>query len=331
MKKIFGLVLALCSVGNAADVFHHEVLQYPKGDSCAQRAIELGAQLERVGNVSIYFAGVIKEQKSVCDIKISYIADKKIDFINTLDSSGLGVYHSGIKATEEECNVELSREVELFRKYTGREEWVAYCLRNDSLSDKLPWSPVVEGVGPGKLKFYSSSAIASLTPNDSWETVFKDAWKIASLNGTGLVSVVGRNYLGAGDKEIGIRFYAAERLFLRFDGVAEHNDPLICEQQIEKVRSELLQAKHKPLAVFCGKYADKKYRLGVFVLSKELFDLGNIRAIEDPKTFASLDVCRDELPRIVEFYKTKLNKAILSGMCSNAKNDYQVTLFEEKL
>ena len=120
-----------------------------------------------------------------------------------------------------------------------------------------------------------------------------------------------------------------QRLFFRFEGMAEHTNPLYCQNQLDEVKKGLSQADERPLVVYCGKYGDKKFRLGVFMLSSQIYGLGNIRVVEDPKTFASYEVCRQELPKVIEFYKTQLHKNVLTGLCVDPDSKFRATLFED--
>ena len=72
------------------DIFHHTIVHYPKLKDCEMLAAEMGESFERAAQVSIYWAGVAKETKTHCDLKLSYVADKELEFSSNIDFRNQG-------------------------------------------------------------------------------------------------------------------------------------------------------------------------------------------------------------------------------------------------
>jgi len=328
--RLSALGVFISSLAVGADVYHHELTQFPRSGSCELTAAELAKKFSAASGAEIYWAGATKESATTCDIKISYIADKEVEHLNTVDRSGMGAPRKGTKRKLGECTADLQREKILFEKSTGLVPWVAYCYAESGFLNDQPFVPVVEGIGKPALNFYSSDSIFGVTPNAGWRDILTSAWKTAAEQGLPVASITVRPYISASDKEVTFRYYAKERLYLRGDGLAEHKSAGTCEEQVEEVRAGLAKAERPPLAVYCGKYAHGQYRLGILTLSTNIFGIADLKPIEDSKQFASFQACRAELPATLEFYRTKLGKKILSGICADGAGVFRITAFEEK-
>jgi hypothetical protein len=314
----------------AADIFNHEIKTYPRTKECSEIALELAEKFHNVASVEVYWAGVTTETKETCDIKISYLNNQRLEIVRNIDTDGIEALQHGTQATLENCVGGLEREKELFRNLTGLEPWIAYCFKENSLLNPYPWVAKVEAFGQPALRLFSTQTISFLSPSQPWKAVFNEAWRNGKRNEIDLVSVIGRPYIMAGDSEITIRYYGTKRLHLNFSELANHTESSTCEKQITKLSEELFQSQTPPLAVFCGQESKEVFKLGIFALSEGILGLGNLKVIEDPKGYGSYDACRAELPTAISFYKTKLNKNILSGMCGNkVKERFEITLFEE--
>ncbi len=323
-------ILAVSTVAWGADVYHHELIQYPSGGSCEQTAADLAKQFSVASGAEIYWAGATKESSTTCDIKISYIAEKEAELTSTVDRSGLGASRKGTKLSLGDCTADLQREKALFKKSTGLDPWIAYCYQESNFLNGLPFVPVVEGIGKPSLNFYSSDTIFGVTPNVGWASLLTTVWKTAAQQGHPVASITPRPYISAADKEVTIRYFAKERLYLRADGIAEHKTPEICDEQVEEIRVGLSKADHPPIGVYCGKYAHGQYRLGIVTLSTNVLGIANLWTIKDSKQFASLTACRGELPATLDFYRLKLGKKVLAGICANGDGVFRITALEER-
>jgi len=328
--RSLALAVFICSLASGAELYHHELNQYPRSGTCELTAADLAKQFSDASGAEIYWAGSTKESATTCDIKISYIADQEVEHLNTVDRSGMGAPRKGTKRTLAECTADLQREKSLFQKVTGLAPWLAYCYPESNFLNDLPFVPVVEGMGKPALNFYSSDSIFGVTPNAGWTSMLTSAWKTAAEQGLPVASVTMRPYISASDKEVTLRYYAKERLYLRGDGIAEHKNPDTCEEQVEEVRAGLAKAERPPLAVYCGKYAQGQYRLGIITLSTNIFGIADLKPIEDSKQFTGLRACRAALPETLDFYRTKLGKKILTGICADGGAVFRITAFEEK-
>lgn len=326
----FFAALAISSLAWGTGVYHHKLVQYPRGEGCETTAAELAKRFSDASGAEIYWTGSTKESATTCDITISYIADKEGEVTSTVDRSGLGATRKGTKRSLGECTVDLQREKALFKKSTGLDPWIAYCYQESSFLNDLPFVPVVEGIGKPNLKFYSSETILGVTPNVGWTSMLTSAWKVAAEQGHPVASITPRPHISAADKEVTIRYFAKERLYLRADGIAGHKTPEICDEQVEEIRIGLARAERPPIGIYCGKYNHGDYRLGIVTLSTSILGMADLITIEDSKQFASLPTCLTNLPTTLEFYRTKLGRKILAGVCANGKGVFQITAIEEK-
>lgn len=313
----------------ASDIFNHEIKTYPRTKECSEIAVELAERFSKLASVEVYWAGMTKETKDTCDIKISYLSAQQLDIAENMDTDGIEFVEKGTHVTLDNCSLGLEREKELFRKFTGIEPWLAYCFKESPLLNPFPWVSKIEGIGKASLRLFSTKSYGTLTPAQSWKPAFNRAWESGKRNGIELVAVIGRPYIG-GDSEITLRFYGTKRLHLNFLEVANHTESSTCEKQITKVSEDLFKGQTPPLAIFCGQKTKEVFKLGIFVLSEDVLGLGNLKIIEDSNGYASYDACQLELPQVLNFYKTKLNKNILTGFCGNKiKERFEITLFED--
>lgn len=323
--------LAIATSALGADLYHHELIQYPRSESCDITAAELAKRFSDASGAEIYWAGSTKEGSTTCDIKISYIADKEVELTRTVDRSGMGGFRKGTKRTLAECTADLQREKTLFKKSTGLDSWTAYCYQESNFLNAFPFVPVVEGIGKPDLSFFSSDHVFSVAPNVGWASMLTAVWKTAAEHGLHVASVTVRPYVSADNQQVTIRYYAKERLYLQADGIAEHRSPAICDSQVEEIRVGLEKAERPPIGVYCGKYGHGQYRLAIVTLSTNVFGSADLRAIEDSKHFSSLSSCRADLPTTLDFYRKKLGKKILAGICANGGGEaFRITAIEER-
>ncbi len=331
MGSIFLLAtLLLSDFAWGSDIYHHELREYPRGPNCEATAGEVARRFGAAAGVEIYWAGASKESATTCDLKISYLALERIKIASTVDRSGLGVFRDGTTRTLANCLADLPREIAVFKRSTGLEPWIAYCYQESSFLNDLPFVPVVEGIGNGANTLFASDTVVGVTPNEGWPGTLSGIWKTSANQGIAVASIALRPYISASDKEVTIRYYAKERLYLRSEGIAEHKDSKICEGQIDEIRLGLAKADHPPIAVYCGQYAHKQFRLGIIMLSENILGIGNLIPIEDPKQFTTLEECRTDLPGTLDFYQMKLGKKVLAGMCANSSGLFRVTVISEK-
>jgi len=329
MLVVLGSLL-LSAFAWGSDIFHHELREYPRGENCEVTAVNVAQRFSAAAGVEIYWAGASKETATTCDLKISYLAADHLKIASSVDRSGLGVYRDGTTRTLASCLADLPREVAVFKKSTGLEPWIAYCYQESSFLNDLPFVPVVEGIGSGTNTLFASDTVVGVAPSEGWSATLPAIWKTSADQGIAVASLVVRPYISASDKEVTIRYYAKERLYLRSEGIAEHKEPKICEQQIDEIRVGLAKAGLPPFAVYCGQYAHKDYRLGILMLSNNILGIGNLVPIEDPKQFTTLESCRADLPGTLDYYQVKLGKKVLAGMCANGSGFFRVTVISEK-
>lgn len=331
MRLLFFLgTLLLSGFAWGSDIYHHELREYPRGQSCEATAVDVARQFSTASGVEIYWAGAIKESATTCDLKISYLGDERIEIASSVDRSPHGTYRNGTTRTLDDCMADLPREMTVFKTNTGLEPWISYCYQESKFLNDFPFFPVIEGIGNGANTLFASDDIVDLPPNEGWPETLSGIWKASADQGIAMASIALRPYIGAPNKEIIIRFYAKERLYLRSEGIAEHKEPEICEQQINEIRLGLAKAEHPPVAVYCGQYANKRYRLGIITLSESIIGIGNLELIEDPKQFTTLDACRADLSGTLDFYQKKLGKNALAGMCADSSGFFRITVLSEK-
>lgn len=331
LMKFFS-VIGICFVSNlvwGAEIYQHKVRQYPRGTGCESAAADLSKRFSIASGAEVYWAGTEKEDATTCDLTISYLADKELEFTSTLDLSGHGSSRKGTARSLADCMADLSREISVFRKSTGLVPWLSYCYQENTLLNGLPFVPVVEGFGNSTLRFFTSESIVGITPEIGWNQMLSILLKNASQQGLSIASVVARPYLTASNKEITVRYYSRERLYLRVEGIAEHSSSAICREQIADVEAGLATAGRPPLGVYCGKYLHNQYRLGIIGLTSDVLGIANIKAVEDPKQFGTLNACRAALPGMLDLYRDKLGKKVLTGMCADGTGRFRITVIEE--
>jgi hypothetical protein len=328
-KYLFLLSTFIIYSTQAANLYHRQLNGYPRGTGCEVTVEDLSKRFSQATGVEIYWAGVTKENSETCDIKISYISEKELDYISTLDLPGMGALSKGSHRKLSDCESDLTREVNLFKKSTGLTPWVSYCYEEKKYQDEFPFIVVIEAAGKPALNFFSSDTSMSITPSLGWPKTLASFIKTIGEQKISVASIDVRSSFSISNR-LTIRLYEKERKHLRFDGIADHKDPSICDKQIDEVKLGLSKAKNPPIGVFCGKYSQEMYQLGIVSLQSDILEGSNLRFNEDPKQFNSLESCQADIRPTLEFYRTKLQKDALSGICVNGSGQFRITVIEEK-
>lgn len=333
MKRTLALVgLVLFSFRLlAADVFTHELRKHPKGDrSCDGLAQELGAKFAEAAAVELYSVGVKSETDTACDLRFGYLAEKRVE---TTQSEDRGSFSSdpyqAAYPSADSCEQALAAEQQLLEAQTGLSAWIAYCYREDRLISWQKYVPFVEAVGASDTRLYKTASTVWVRPSQDWKDFTRDL--IAEIKTSQPLKLATVSYnpgVMSGDRELILRFYGDRRRWLRVEGFAEHADPEVCDEQLLRIRPLLRKAKQPPALVYCGERFPKKYQLGVASLEADILSGSAIRSTEDPKQFATLAQCLDNLDAVESFYREKLGRPVLAGFCGGTRY-FQITLFED--
>lgn len=131
MKKFIALFTLLTAgvLTAAPQVFGYWVEGYP-GDAAACDALakDLGGRLVAGAPVTLYRASGAASGKNLCQLDISYLADKALPLVSTHPEDAVfDGYDKWSYASLDECNANLPGQAELFTRGTGLKPLVAYC------------------------------------------------------------------------------------------------------------------------------------------------------------------------------------------------------------
>lgn len=330
MLRFLLLCFFASTLAAASEIYHHDLLNYPNSGTCHAESGVLADRLSKETGAEIYWAGVTKESKTGCDIRISYIAEAPVEFESSVDSGISASIRKGTHTSFAQCRASLPKEIEIFERATRLKAWVSYCYHRDGFLDPYPFVSHVEGIGKGEHRVFGADTIVPVRPARGWGDVETQIAGHLGLLDVLLASIRLRPHISADDKELTVRFYGKERLWLSSARYSKHTNPKDCDVQIDNLRKGLMTAKIPPVAVYCGQYSHREYWVNLIGLSTNIFGVGNMDGFLDPKTFSSLEACTSATPAILKFYREKLGKNALAAICGDGAGPFQPTVFSEK-
>lgn len=327
----FGLLLLIISglMANASDVFDHEIKGYPSNlRNCDSVANELAQKFLDAAKVEIYWAKGSKISETECNIKLSYIANERLNLPATVDRDSLSaVEWKGLYPTYADCEKSLEVEKTLFVQETGLSPWISYCGVQRSYTGKTSYYPVIEAVGKPIKQFFGSGSTVGGTPLIGWEQALKEIKQGAEARGIAVASVSGFSVGVA--FEVRMRFYTKERNWLINEKFGKFTEPSACESQVDYIKSTFSKVQVPPIAALCAKDYEG-FTLNIVNLTPDIIKSKPLWERVDPKTYTSLTDCLSQIGETEKVYTEKFNKKVMVGFCFNSSPDtFQVMLLED--
>lgn len=322
MRALLISVGMLWALSSQAKVFFYHLEGFPKSaPGCHETAAEVGKKVSAVIKMPVN-SRCISEGKDGYTIDASYEAETAFPLATT-SNANLAVQPSGQYEQREECETELPGLVTIFQNETGLEALFNYCERVSN-SEKLAWMAHIDAFGEAKrwpnlggyflfsspLKYTSASYYDELT-----QALTKDGVTVTHV----------RSHPLGGMSSVTVHYYYEKRFLFNVREFSQSRDEKECFAELPVAKEVLSRFTNPPLLTYCGR---------TFTGNKELTSVfkgePDVTASQSPESFKSFNECVAKRDALIAYYQNQLKRKVEGGICTGAKEEYHVTLFERQ-
>lgn len=294
---------------------------YPKGtEPCVAIAARIGADVARAAGVKVVRAYCASEDANGFVIKVAYEASEPIRPVSTLSrGGGFGTFPG-----RQECEAALAIESRAFADATGLEPVVSYCLR-DTRADKDAWSIRIDSFGSPQLKPQTWTVPIFTRPDGVSRAVFlggieQKLW----AQGVPVRFVVWKPV--SGYAELGVSYYAAQRLEFAFNEPAKFDAKAQCQAALVEMSPLLAARTPEPLAFYCG-----QQMIGGWELAWMFKNAPSLKTAMASDSFKSYADCLAKRAQVAEYYRQSLGHQVVGAICSREVLEFawKVILLED--
>lgn len=325
MCLIIGLLLGEhCYAQQTNKFFNYKLKGYPKDMPCYLIAKDLQQKFYEETKIQHVRADCIAEDINGFDIIIKYEADEPVKIVST--EEGSFVWPAGAYTTKEECIAKSNIEKQVFKDETGLNPFVAYCYKNNYVS-QFPWELRIDAFGTSNVKSFRNGLLLWGIPVNasSYELFIKELQDILyNMEDTKVSYVVVRPKLVY--LELVIRYYASKPLNLKLMSFGSFTNKAECALEYESLIEIFNALEFKTLKSYCSNVLAIQ-NIELNALYKEIENFRVIQLLEKYKTFSE---CLENKDAVLQYQKEVIGRPVVGGICTKNLEDhfYVIKSFE---
>lgn len=263
--------------------------------------------------------------KEGVDILISYQASEPLQVVSS--SAEIGFPSQGYEfSTKEQCEREISTEVESFKTLTGMEPLLAFCRSKENYYGRVRWALVVEGFGKTSLRIAWASSLFPGQPNREQVQRIKKEVQSELSNDAVQVRHVFLQDDDHGHLRLNVNYYGKYDEQIQAFSLSAVNTLSQCEEALNEMEELKSKSPNVKTLSYC---VNNPYRRGVDLVS--VIDVTRWHRLrQSAELFTTYEECHSAKPALLEVYKSSYPEKILGGFCTEWGSNWKINLIEEK-
>lgn len=326
--KFFLLVLILlpCLLwGDEVRTYQYLAKHLPAaGTNCHEQAKNLALRFTALTQLPST-ARCYAVTKEGVDILISYQASEALQVVSS--ATEIGFPSQGYEfSNREQCEREISSEVESFKSLTGTEPLLAFCRGKENYYGRVRWALVVEGFGKASHRIAWASSLFPGQPNREQVQRIKKEVQSELSNDAVQVRYVFLQDDDHGHLRLNVNYYGKYDEQIKAFSLAAVNTLAQCEEALAEM--EGIQSK-KPSVKTLSYCVNNPYRRGVDLVA--VVDVTRWHRLrQSAELFNSFEECHSAKPALLEVYKSNYPEKILGGFCTEWGSNWKLNLIEDQ-